>query len=95
MSKFTPRPWRALKSSPVGDNIAVYDADGGLIAKVGKRGAQVTAANARLIEAAPDLYEALRSMTLAFCESEVSCHSPEQRRAMDAAITALAKVEES
>ncbi len=62
MSKFTSGPWRGLRASSITDNLAVYDIDGGLIAKIGKRGAKETVANHRLIAASPDLYDVVKSL---------------------------------
>ncbi len=56
--KHTPGPWRAIANATTW---GVYDRDGRAVAKLGKSifGAMITANNARLIAAAPDMSDAL------------------------------------
>lgn len=91
MSKHTPGPWTHT-GREFND---VYDSDGQLIAvalhlRVGKpeRSVAQTAANARLIAAAPDLLEALRGALEHWPVPSSIC---KDRPAWEAARTAIAK----
>jgi len=94
-SKHTPGPWHA---DPLGNGTRVFSWEGPddyLIAELGDQGNE-TAANAALIAAAPDMYEALRALVSAF-ESREADPMWQLRKstieAWDDAIDAVAKVQ--
>lgn len=59
--KWTPGTWRAIKTMAGSNNMAIYEDDGSLIAKLGVlRSPATTRANAHLIAAAPELYDSLQ-----------------------------------
>lgn len=75
-AQHTPGPWRFtgfVQTSNFGGNIAAVQADGTVLARV-KGGVtenrETAAANARLIAAAPDLLEALKSLQAIMCDPE-------------------------
>jgi len=88
MSKHAPAPWSH-------DGGAVFDAGDWFVAHVDRHqsGPETTHANARLIAAAPEMYEALRRLLAAhapICEGDGDMGTDED---CDFARAALAKVE--
>jgi len=61
MSKHTPGPWRSLARS-------IEDRNSQRVARINWRGPESTAANARLIAAAPEMLSALRMTTKALID---------------------------
>ena len=75
MSKFTPGPWKMLPADTptvtdrnVLSTLHVEDAVGGMVCRISNNGHYLCGdddrANARLIAAAPAMYEALRNLTV-------------------------------
>lgn len=100
--KYTPGPW-CLDVEPSDDGTFFVQTpegrDGQCIAEVYNQTTPDTVANARLIAAAPELYEALRSL-LAEVEADREAEDPQARTQMEwedaplaAARAALAKAE--
>lgn len=88
MSKFTKRPWNiGLPGGPSGRFWSVVNSDGNVVAM------QVTsAANARLISAAPDLLEALKNLSNAYIYKDDE-HGSNRFNAQTKAEQAIAKAE--
>jgi len=93
-AKFTPGPWKWREDAVEEDGstmrtlapgVLILDDMGG-----GPWGDEVDRANARLIAAAPDLYEALRNLLSA---AEAHIFSTECQAQRDAARAALSKAE--
>ncbi len=84
MSGFTKGKWQyGHNGYETGYHVAV---DGMYLLEVDKED------DARLIAAAPELYEALKAMTDAFLDTKGS-HGAQEQAAMEAAYAALAKVD--
>lgn len=95
--KHTPRPWTVLSDEAV----TVRDAKDGSVATIGwltgrgvgpRRSSAEVHANARLIAAAPDLYEALKFL-LAHCKGMDRFEGNPINQAMADARAALAKAQ--
>ncbi len=87
MSKHTPGPWQWTQHFD--PTISIYKDGFGQIARLYDSSAGTGKANARLIAAAPDLLDALKSIAIAW-KDEVLVHD-DQREAMRAATAAIAK----
>jgi len=86
-SKATPGPWRYVRTNPsptTGEHL-IAGAKPGYLAEVRDCGSGDVAANARLIAAAPELFEALQAL-LEEVEDDIST-CPLTRDAARAAIT--------
>lgn len=96
-TRFTPGPWALMPDNPlqitdmVNDAVPMYFVE----VVVGDGGRECALADARLIAAAPKLYEAARLALLALNTSEQSWHAKQRRteEARKACIAALAKVD--
>ena len=90
--KHTPGPWAAFQSKPdVGTNywrIRTASPESGLLDTIGGYCGE---ANARLIEAAPDLLEALRNIVSVACEYYDMDMGDNGSAALEAAYAAIAK----
>lgn len=100
MQKFTPGPWTLCRTTDGGKTVAFHvaaDPHGSLHPVVEYREGKVRApeeieANARLISAAPELYEALKELAAAYDNYDGGSISEKRiSRAIEAADAALTK----
>ena len=95
---FTPTkdPWR-LRYHHEGSGYFVIESDEGTVAQITTQPAQISAANAHLISAAPQLYQALKEFLLssekALMENGIGCECERCVNAKQAAYRAIGYAE--